>query len=269
MTISAVALFAYLRIVLQFFYAPLGVTPDEVGYSYVTTLEQSVVLLALALLSLALVGTLAFLAVFSLSLVLVPVLMLVLSAEAGIWLVRRGLALVRRRPRPDVTQGAVSAPERSPRDPFPVPALLKRTAKRAGRLSWNLAPVVIGAFVLWIVALLVVLPFYADHQGHLVEAGQVDIESSDPLFEGTLAGAFPLALQPFRAETAVVHWSPVGSASPRGLPPDGSCAYYLGESDGVEVLYAPAHGGEVFRVDAAEISLETGPVAYNNCPYPY
>ena len=67
--------------------------PTEVGYSYVTTLEQSVVLLALVLLSLALVGTLAFLAVFLLSMFLVPVLLLVLSAEAGIWLVRRGLAL--------------------------------------------------------------------------------------------------------------------------------------------------------------------------------
>lgn len=247
MTTVGLVLYGSLRLDYFLFYRPLGVTPEEVGHGYASTLAQALVggLLILLMLSYVLVGV-GFVAVPAAAAGRVVfgrglrqmlgwlVATLAVSFPVG-WLVRLpwiapevsrearwfGVAIV-----VWVAVGFVHDDGQMRRL---VPALLRRVA----------FPVTLGS-VLFVV--LVVMPATAYYDAKAVAQGT----ARDAQFAGILGF-------PWGADVVTMTWLD-GETTPSFAADD--CFMYLGRSDGIAVLWSPGRE-EIHRVPVGRITISS------------
>ena len=231
--------YVWFRVVSSFFYAPLGVTPEEAGVRYPTVIAQA-----------------AYGVVF----------ILVVSA----FIVAAGLLLVwyPARLMPDWP----ALERHQERTAAAVVCIAVVLVTIGTQISWVTA-VVLACFVfIWVIGRY----FFADVKTWVVVAVCAAAtlflvlayplvsasELADNAREGRTSAAFPWAvpLLPWGAQVAMVTWK---EKPPPGFEDD-TCVLYLGESSQGALLYTEGEEGmrRLLRVPAAEAIVQTYPDGY-------
>lgn len=246
-TAAGALTYASFRIAFLFFYNRFGVTPEEVGHSYSSTLAQ------------ALVGAIAIFAVLMLS---------VGAWSASVALV--GLQMFRRDPSTawvvaaaSVIGGAMITSYMRQVAPFPPTQLTiifltssgaffvvtsmsfegmveQWTWRASSRARSALPRVMLGG---GLIVLFVVMPVLASIDARAVYSGKTR--------RSQLAGVLGL---PWAADVARVEWLDESEAAATGSV---RCFMYLGRSDGIAVLWDPVQRAS-YRIPAARITLISG-----------